>query len=71
MRRKNCEGEVYVCNGLSAVACELRQAFRKNPDSALTEQPMDSTYFNILPEHLRNNNFPLNYVQILNLNLPF
>ena len=57
--KETAEGEVYVCNGLSAVACELRQAFRKNPDSALTEQPMDSTYFNILPEHLRNNNFPI------------
>lgn len=63
----NCEegpcdtlfGSLSICNGKSSLADELRQSFRTNPHCALTIGPLDSVYFEFLPERLRCDNFPL------------
>lgn len=52
-------GNLCICNGISSLACELRQAFLSVPQCALTMGPLDSVYFDLLPKKLRSENFPL------------
>ena len=51
--------EYCICNGTSNLSSRLRHSFRANPSCALSLGPLDSSYFNFLPDNLRPSNYPL------------
>ena len=51
-------GQFRICNGSSNLASSLRHAFRANPQCALSQGPLDSSYFDFLPDNLKPNNYP-------------
>lgn len=57
-RSEILSGQFSICNGESSLSADLRQSFRLNPQCALIEGPIDSTYFDFLPDRLRSTNYP-------------
>lgn len=47
-----------IINGESELSCKLRNAFRASPTCALSNNPLDSTYFSSLPDIFKSSNYP-------------